>query len=203
MVSEICCCVFFSIITQFTGQHQRRQRRRHLWRCRVVYANSDRQLCHQRLVVDACERKYICRRYYVRRGWCCRREQPQCDVRVHSERQRQRGADDHVSGACACAFVRCILNNINTRTQANIIANNDAGQCHAAVSYTAPVGADNCAGATTTRTGGVASGTTLAVGSTTVNEFTVTAANGQTDSCLFTITVVDNAAPTITCPVCV
>ncbi|MBK8658632.1 MAG: HYR domain-containing protein [Bacteroidetes bacterium] len=82
---------------------------------------------------------------------------------------------------------------------ANISVNATAGTCGAVVTYTAPVGTDNCPGATTTRTAGPASGSTFPVGVTTVTH-QVTASNGQTASCSFTVTVVDNQAPTITCP---
>ena len=47
---------------------------------------------------------------------------------------------------------------------ANIARNNDAGQCSAVVSYTAPTGADNCSGATTAQTAGLGSGSAFPVG---------------------------------------
>jgi hypothetical protein len=56
------------------------------------------------------------------------------------------------------------------------------------VNYTAPVGTDNCAGATTTQTGGLASGATFPVGTTT-NTFRVTDASGNHTDCSFTVTV--------------
>jgi uncharacterized repeat protein (TIGR01451 family) len=56
------------------------------------------------------------------------------------------------------------------------------------VNYTAPVGTDNCAGATTTQTGGLASGATVPVGTTT-NTFRVTDAAGNYTDCSFTVTV--------------
>ncbi|WP_028523439.1 HYR domain-containing protein, partial [Runella limosa] len=81
---------------------------------------------------------------------------------------------------------------------ANISVNNDAGKCSAVVNYTAPVGTDNCSGATTTQIAGLASGAVFPVGTTT-NTFEVTS-NGQKTSCSFTVTVVDAEPPTITCP---
>ncbi|MBK8969777.1 MAG: choice-of-anchor D domain-containing protein [Lewinellaceae bacterium] len=81
---------------------------------------------------------------------------------------------------------------------ANINVNNDAGLCSAVVNYVAPVGLDNCPGQTTMQTAGLASGATFPVGITT-NTFTVTAANSQTTSCSFTVTVTDNEPPTISC----
>jgi hypothetical protein len=55
---------------------------------------------------------------------------------------------------------------------------------------------DNCVGETITQTIGLASGESFPVGSTT-NTFTVTAANGQTASCSFTVTVVDTMRPLV------
>ncbi|MBK8660137.1 MAG: HYR domain-containing protein [Bacteroidetes bacterium] len=65
---------------------------------------------------------------------------------------------------------------------------------------TAPVGTDNCPGATTTRTAGPASGSTFPVGVTTVTH-QVADASGQTASCSFTVTVTDNQNPVLgACP---
>jgi uncharacterized repeat protein (TIGR01451 family) len=58
----------------------------------------------------------------------------------------------------------------------------------AVATYTAPVGQDNCPGATTTRTAGGASGTVFPIGTTTVT-YQVTDASGNTASCSFTVTV--------------
>lgn len=82
---------------------------------------------------------------------------------------------------------------------ANISTNVDPGSCGAVVNYTAPVGTDNCSGATTTQTAGLPSGSTFPVGTTT-NTFKVTDASGRETSCSFTVTVVDNEAPAISCP---
>jgi hypothetical protein len=59
----------------------------------------------------------------------------------------------------------------------------------AIATYTAPVGQDNCPGATTTRTAGGASGTVFPIGTTTVT-YSVTDASGNGPvSCSFTATV--------------
>ena len=82
---------------------------------------------------------------------------------------------------------------------ANITMNNDSGMCDAIVTYVAPVGTDNCVGAVTTLTSGLASGSTFPVGTTTVT-YTVTDGSSNVDSCSFTVTVVDAELPLITCP---
>ncbi|HRH70488.1 MAG TPA: HYR domain-containing protein, partial [Flavobacteriales bacterium] len=83
---------------------------------------------------------------------------------------------------------------------ADISVNTDAGMCDAVVNYVAPVGADNCSGATTTRTAGLASGATFPLG-TTIVTYQVTDAAGVQVSCSFTVAVVDNIAPSISsCP---
>jgi hypothetical protein len=81
----------------------------------------------------------------------------------------------------------------------NITTNVDPDSCSAVVTYTTPVGTDNCAGATTTQTAGLPSGSAFPVGTTT-NTFKVTDASGHETSCSFTVTVVDNQAPAISCP---
>ena len=81
----------------------------------------------------------------------------------------------------------------------NNTVNNTPGICGATYNYTAPVGTDNCPGATTVRTSGLASGATFPLGPTTVT-YKVTDGVGLTATCSFTITVVDNEKPMITCP---
>lgn len=71
---------------------------------------------------------------------------------------------------------------------ASIIAPFNPGVNGAVVNYTTPVGTDNCPGATTTRTAGLASGATFPLGKTTVT-YTVTDAAGLSSSCSFTVTV--------------
>lgn len=81
---------------------------------------------------------------------------------------------------------------------ANITVNNDNGVCGAVVNYTAPIGNDDCPGQSTTQIAGLASGATFPVGTTT-NTFRVTDAAGNTATCSFTVTVVDNEPPTFNC----
>jgi hypothetical protein len=76
---------------------------------------------------------------------------------------------------------------------------NTVGSCAATVTYTAPVGTDNCAGAATTQIAGLASGASFPVGVTT-NTFRATDAVSNSATCAFTVTVNDTELPTITCP---
>ena len=78
----------------------------------------------------------------------------------------------------------------NSSTQSGIRSGN--GQV--ILTYSGGAGA-----ATTTQTAGLASGATFPVGTTT-NTFQVSDGLGNTASCSFTVTVVDNQAPAITCP---
>ncbi|MBS1583171.1 MAG: HYR domain-containing protein, partial [Bacteroidetes bacterium] len=84
----------------------------------------------------------------------------------------------------------------------NITVNAIPGECRAVVSYTLPTVTDDCTAPITAAPVDPAhvSGGTFLVGTTTV-VLQATDATGNTGSCSFTITVVDDAPPTITCPV--
>ncbi|MBC7777691.1 MAG: HYR domain-containing protein [Phycisphaerae bacterium] len=78
--------------------------------------------------------------------------------------------------------------------------NADPNKCTATVNFPAPtVAGDACAILTVTQTGGLPSGATFPVGPT-INTFRVTDAANVSTSCQFTVTVLDNQAPSITCP---
>ena len=81
----------------------------------------------------------------------------------------------------------------------NITVSNDSGMCDAIVTYTAPVGTDNCTGVSTVLSSGLASGSTFPVGVSTITYVVTDAANNQ-DSCSFTVTVNDTTNPTVSCP---
>ncbi|KQC29410.1 PKD domain-containing protein [Flagellimonas eckloniae] len=81
----------------------------------------------------------------------------------------------------------------------DITVNVDPEQCGAIVVYTAPVGVDDMDGAITGLTAGHGSGALFPVGVST-ETYMVTDSNGQTSSCSFTITVIDNINPVATCP---
>jgi hypothetical protein len=103
-------------------------------------------------------------------------------------------------GTASCTFtVRVVDNQLpSISCAANISVNNDAGICGAVVTYTTPVGTDNCA-STTLQTTGLASGSQFPVG-TTINTFVVRDASNNTATCSFTVTVTDNEPPVITAP---
>ncbi len=79
---------------------------------------------------------------------------------------------------------------------ANISVNNDAGDCAAVVSWTAPTVSDNC---TATLASSQSSGTSFPLGVTTVT-YTATDAAGLTAAQSFSVTVTDNQKPTIMAP---
>src|SRR5436853_5364813 len=79
---------------------------------------------------------------------------------------------------------------------ANITVLATAGQCTSNVTFSVTA-TDNCS---VTNTVSVpASGTAFPVGVTTVTNV-ATDASGNTSSCTFTVTVLDQQAPVITCP---
>lgn len=85
---------------------------------------------------------------------------------------------------------------------ANIVVNNDPGQCGAVVSFAAPTATDGCSAVTLVRTDNnqsLVSGSLFPVGTTTVS-YKAQDASGNASSCSFTVTVMDAEAPVITCP---
>ncbi len=81
---------------------------------------------------------------------------------------------------------------------ANITVYTGAGRttCNQSATWTAPTATDNC---TVTTTSNYSSGAVFPVGTTTVT-YTFKDASGNTSTCSFTVTVVDNTPPVITCP---
>ena len=108
---------------------------------------------------------------------------------------------DGAGNATSCSFTVTVVDAEAPAITclSNITVNNDAGMCDAVVSYAAPVGTDNCAGASTALIAGLGSGATFTLGTTT-ETYEVTDSVGNATSCSFTVTVVDAEAPAITCP---
>ena len=123
--------------------------------------------------------------------------------------------EDAAGNTATCNFTVTILDNENPTITcpANVVQNNDVGNCSAVVNGIAPTATnDNCAvtlqtwtlaGATVGTSPAVgindASGQTFNVGVTTVT-YVIEDAAGNSATCNFTVTVVDNENPTITCP---
>jgi len=107
---------------------------------------------------------------------------------------------DASSNFVTCTQVVTVVDNENpTITCPNdTIVGNTPGLCGAVVNYTAPVGTDNCTGATTILVSGLASGSTFPVGTTTVVYAVVDGSNNG-DTCSFNVTVADSIAPTAVC----
>lgn len=73
------------------------------------------------------------------------------------------------------------------------------GQCSAVVNYFSPLGSDNCPGVHTIQTAGLASGSVFPTG-ITLNTFVATDSVGNSTTCSFFVTIVDNELPGIICP---
>jgi hypothetical protein len=84
----------------------------------------------------------------------------------------------------------------------NISVNNDAANCGASVTITAPASADNCGVASTAgvRSDALALSAAYPVGTTTIT-WTVTDIHGNTQTATQTVTVTDNEKPFITLPI--
>jgi len=108
---------------------------------------------------------------------------------------------DNTGATSSCSFTVTVLDNQppSINCPANINVNTTSGFCNALVNYTAPIGIDNCSVVVNTQTTGLPSGSMFPIGMTT-NTFVVTANNGQTASCIFTVNVIDDQPPSITCP---
>tara|TARA_R110002072_G_scaffold1587_1_gene13347 strand:+ start:150532 stop:154179 length:3648 start_codon:yes stop_codon:yes gene_type:complete len=81
----------------------------------------------------------------------------------------------------------------------SVVVNNDAGECGAIVNFADAIAIDPEDGVIpTTQTMGDPSGSLFPVGVSTI-EYSATDSDGNTSTCQFTITVIDNELPTITC----
>jgi len=81
----------------------------------------------------------------------------------------------------------------------NIVKSTEAGQCHAATTYSAPTFSDNCPGVAATLHSGLPSGSDFPKGITTV-VWRATDAAGLVKTCSFRVTVNDTENPLIACP---
>ncbi|RIA09324.1 HYR domain-containing protein [Flavobacteriaceae bacterium MAR_2010_72] len=104
-------------------------------------------------------------------------------------------AQDAAGNSVQCSFDVTITDDDapSITCPSNITVTNTPSTCSVVVNYTAPTGTDNCSGANTVQTAGLASGSAFPVGTTT-NTFVVTDAAGNTATCSFDVTVIDAAA---------
>ena len=103
--------------------------------------------------------------------------------------------------SATCSFTITVLEGVapEIACPADIEVDNDLGMCGAVVTYTPPLGTDDCGGASTALTSGLGSEAEFPVGVTT-EEYTVTDLSGNTATCSFTITVNDTELPVFECP---
>ncbi len=109
-------------------------------------------------------------------------------------------ANDGNGNTATCTFVVTLKDVTPPYITCPSPQNANAGPtCTATVTYTTPVGTDNCTNPITTQTSGLGSGGAFTLGLTT-NTFLVTDAGGNTATCSFSVTVVDITPPSIICP---
>jgi hypothetical protein len=109
-------------------------------------------------------------------------------------------ATDAASLTGTCSFTVTVVDNQSPTIGAcpsPIITNTAPGMCSAVVTYATPSASDNCPGVTVGCS--PSSGSVFLKGTTTVT-CTATDTSSHTASCSFTVTVVDNQPPSITCP---
>lgn len=109
-------------------------------------------------------------------------------------------ATDDNGNSSTCTFSVTVLDDESpvVTCPGNITVNNDTGDCGAIVNYTV-TGSDNCPGYTLSLTAGLASGSFFPVGTTT-QTYTITDTSGNSSTCSFNVTVVDNEPPVFSCP---
>ncbi|MEZ4943554.1 MAG: HYR domain-containing protein [Saprospiraceae bacterium] len=114
-------------------------------------------------------------------------------------------ATDAAGNEAACSFTVTVQDQEAPQISCpeNVTLSTDPGQCSAVFTFQAPVGTDNCAGATTVQTRGLASGSPFpgyVTGITEIIGFKVTDAGGKTASCSFTVLVYDTEPAKFSCP---
>ena len=104
---------------------------------------------------------------------------------------------DNSGNSISASFTITIVDDqvpVITNCPANITLNSSSSNCGASVTWTPPAISDNCPGVQYTESN--ASGDFFPIGVTTVS-YNATDVSGNTSSCSFTITVVDNVSPVI------
>ncbi|MCG9972001.1 HYR domain-containing protein, partial [Christiangramia crocea] len=108
---------------------------------------------------------------------------------------------DESGNTVQCTQLVTVVDDQNPEIEAmqNITVNSDADLCGAVVNYGMAGASDNCELVSVELTEGLESGSVFPIGPTTVT-YTATDNSGNTTSSSFTVTVIDNEAPVITCP---
>lgn len=109
---------------------------------------------------------------------------------------------DAAGNMATCSFTVTVLDvqpPVFNNCPGNIVQVNDPGVCGAVVNWPKITASDNCPGVVVTFVSGMASGSLFAVGTTTV-VYKATDASNNMATCSFTVTVLDNENPSITCP---
>ncbi len=110
-------------------------------------------------------------------------------------------ATDAAGNTATCSFTVTVNDDEGPQIDDmnDITVNTDAGICGAVVEFAAPGATDNCGVESVVLTDGLDSGSEFPVGETIIT-YTATDTAGNTATTSFTVTVVDNEAPSITCP---
>ncbi|CAL66806.1 secreted protein containing hyalin domain [Christiangramia forsetii KT0803] len=108
---------------------------------------------------------------------------------------------DEAGNSVNCSFDVTVIDNEAPVLEEmdDLTTNNDNGICGAVVNFNTVAATDNCEIDSIVITEGFESGSEFPVGTTTVT-YTVTDINGNVSTESFTVTVVDNEAPEISCP---
>ncbi len=111
-------------------------------------------------------------------------------------------ATDSSNRSVSCVFnviVQDLQNPCDHRMPEQHQRTGTACRAGANATWGAPTATDNCGAATVAQTAGQAPGSFFLIGTHTIT-YTATGPNGGIATCTFTVTVISNGAPTITCP---
>jgi len=127
-------------------------------------------------------------------------EWSECDSECGQQSRTRTVITPASNGGNACGdlieYRTCDLTPPTINCPGNITVNSDPAMCGAVVIFDAPTANDNCSIDSVTQIAGIASGGIFPVGTTT-NTFEAKDAAGNTQTCSFTVTVVDNEKPKI------
>ena len=107
---------------------------------------------------------------------------------------------DNNGNTATCSTIVTVEDNVAPviSCPADLVADNDPGDCGALITFADAVAVDACGIASVVQIAGPASGTVFPIGVTTI-EYRATDVNGNTAVCSFTVTVNDTEAPLAVC----